>query len=81
MESHLIDFAQAFKITYTYDILASITGERPKVPPSHTQAHMLNTSLLERAYARAYLGNQDAPEAVELRRRIADGSRRALEAQ
>jgi nuclear pore complex protein Nup93 len=81
MESYLSDFAQASKITHTYDILASISGERPKLPPSHTQAHILNASLLERAYARAYLGSQDTPEAVDLRRKIADGSRRALEAQ
>ncbi|KAF9507438.1 hypothetical protein BS47DRAFT_1304038 [Hydnum rufescens UP504] len=71
----------ASKITHTYDILAAISGERPKLPPSHTQAHILNASLLERAYARAYLGSQDTPEAVDLRRKIADGSRRALEAQ
>jgi nuclear pore complex protein Nup93 len=72
---------QASRITHTYDILAAITAERPKIPASHTQAHLLNNALLERAYARAYLGNPESHEAIELRRRIADGSRQALETQ
>ncbi|KAF8323007.1 nucleoporin-interacting protein NIC96 [Cantharellus anzutake] len=71
----------ALRITHTYDILTSITGERPKLPPSHTQAHILNSAVLERAYARAYLGSQESQEALELRKRIAEGSRRALEFQ
>lgn len=61
--------------------MAIISGERPKVPPSHTQAHILNTPSLERTFARAYLSNPESPEAIDLRRRIADGSRRALEDQ
>ncbi len=42
---------------------------------------MLNSTVLERAYASAYLGPQDSQEAFELRKRIADGSRRSLESQ
>jgi len=72
---------QSSKILPTLDILSSITGERPKLPPSHASAHILNTSLLERAYARGYLGKQDSSEAQELRHRIAGGSRSALETQ
>ena len=72
---------QSSKILPTFNILSSITDERPKLPPSHASAHILNTSLLERAYSRGYLGKQDSSEALELRRRIAEGSRRALETQ
>ncbi|KAG8928588.1 hypothetical protein FRC02_006703 [Tulasnella sp. 418] len=63
-------------------ILALITNEQPPLPPSHAQAHLLNnTHVLERAYAKAYLGDPNSPAAVELRKKIVDGSRRALEAQ
>lgn len=49
--------------------------------PSQASAHILNASILERVYARGYLGKQDSPEASELRQKIVDGSRRALESQ
>jgi nuclear pore complex protein Nup93 len=62
-------------------ILSTITFEPPAVPPSHSQAHILNTPLLERAYARAYQDPPESPEAIKLRKRIAEGARRALEQQ
>lgn len=72
---------QSSKILPTFDILSSIVSERPKVAPSHASAHILNSTLLERAYARGYLGKPDTSEAFDLRRKIVDGSRTALESQ
>lgn len=51
------------------------------LPSSHSQAHILNTPLLERSFARAHLGNQDTPAASQLRTRISDGARVGLEKQ
>src|SRR5260370_40142580 len=43
----------------------------------HTPKLMLNSIVLKWAYAHAYLGSQDFQEALKLRKRIADGSRRS----
>ena len=37
--------------------------------------------MLERKFARAYLGDPDTRDAADLRMRIANGARTALEAQ
>ena len=41
----------------------------------------MNAPLSERKFARAYLGDPESREAVELRRQIAKGAREALEEQ
>ena len=41
----------------------------------------MNAPLIERKFARAYLGDPESREAVELRRQIAKGAREALEEQ
>jgi nuclear pore complex protein Nup93 len=65
-----------------FHILAKITGEPPAIPPlAHAGAHILNTPLVERRYARAHLGDPVSREAVELRKQIASGARAALEEQ
>ena len=66
----------------TLHILSKITAEPPSLPPlEHASAHILNTPLFERKYARVYLGDSESREAVDLRRQIAKGSREALEEQ
>ncbi|EIW53679.1 NIC-domain-containing protein [Trametes versicolor FP-101664 SS1] len=68
--------------TQNFHVLAKITGEPASLPPlSHTGAHILNAPLIERKYARAYLGDRESREAVELRRQIAKGARQALQEQ
>ncbi|KAI6022591.1 nucleoporin-interacting protein NIC96 [Pisolithus marmoratus] len=63
-------------------ILVKITGEPPALPPvEHAGAHILNTPLFERKYARAYLGDPESREAASLRAQIAKGGREALEDQ
>jgi hypothetical protein len=47
----------------------------------HASAHILNTPVLERQYAKAYLGPPDSREAINLRKEIAKGAREALEEQ
>jgi hypothetical protein len=40
-----------------FSVLAAITAEPPTLPPlEHASAHVLNTPVFERKYARAYLG-------------------------
>lgn len=66
----------------TYELLASIVNEPQGLPPvEHPAAHLSNAPILERKYARAYLGHSDSQDAIELRQRIAQGAREALEAQ
>ncbi|OJT04938.1 Meiotically up-regulated gene 87 protein [Trametes pubescens] len=68
--------------TQNFHVLAKITGEPASLPPlSHAGAHILNAPLIERKFARAYLGDPESREAVELRRQIAKGAREALEEQ
>ena len=65
-----------------FHVLAKIAGEQPQLPPvSHAGAHVLNTPLMERKHARAYLGDPESRDAVELRKQIARGARHALEEQ
>ncbi|QRW05028.1 nucleoporin-interacting protein NIC96 [Ceratobasidium sp. AG-Ba] len=86
--SALIQTAQTYaesapSIAPTLELLRHMVAEPPSLtlPSSHSQAHILNTPLLERRYARAHLGNQDAPAAAELRTNIANGARVGLEKQ
>ncbi|PIL30799.1 transporter [Ganoderma sinense ZZ0214-1] len=70
------------QIMQNFHVLAKIVGEQPQLPPvSHAGAHILNTPLMERKHARAYLGDPESREAVELRKQIARGARHALEEQ
>lgn len=41
----------------------------------------MNAQILERKWARVYLGNQETKDAADLRRQIARGAREALEEQ
>ena len=69
-------------MTQNFHVLAKITGEPPALPPvEHAGAHILNTPLFERKFARVYLGNADSREAFALRQQVARGSREALEEQ
>lgn len=80
--SHLPSQPRSLQITQTFHILSKITGEPPALPPlSHAGAHILNAPLIERKFARAYLGDTESREAIELRRQIAKGAREALEEQ
>lgn len=70
------------QMTQNFHVLSKITAEPPALPPiEHAGAHILNTPLFERKFARVYLGKQDTREAVGLRQQIAKGSREALEEQ
>ncbi len=70
------------QITHNFCVLAKITGEPPSLPPiAHAGAHILNAPLIERKFARAYLGDPESRDAVELRRQIAKGARESLEEQ
>lgn len=70
------------QMTQNFHVLAKIVGEPPSLPPlEHASAHILNTPLFERRYARTYLGNPDSRDAVALRTQIARGAREALEEQ
>lgn len=63
-------------------MLAKITAEPPALPPvEHAGAHILNTPIFERKYAKAYLGGPESRDAAALRRQIAKGAREALEDQ
>ncbi|KAF8525242.1 nucleoporin-interacting protein NIC96 [Hysterangium stoloniferum] len=63
-------------------ILTKITKEPPALPrQSHGGAHLLNMPIYDRKYARAYLGDENSREAVDLRIQIAHGSKAALEEQ
>lgn len=65
-----------------FAILARITGESPASPPvEHSGAHILNAPVVERKFARVYLGDPESREACALRRQIAKGAREALEEQ
>ncbi|KAG8703494.1 hypothetical protein FRC09_004138 [Ceratobasidium sp. 395] len=86
--SALIQAAQNYaesapSIAPTLELLRYMVAEPPSLtlPSSHSQAHILNTPLLERLYARAHIGNQDAPAASELRTNISNGARVGLEKQ
>ncbi|KAI0056773.1 nucleoporin-interacting protein NIC96 [Artomyces pyxidatus] len=70
------------QMTQNFHILAKITEEPPVLPPlEHAGAHILNTPIFERKYARAYLGDPSSRDAVDLRRQIARGAREAFEEQ
>ncbi|KAM5530437.1 hypothetical protein V8D89_015912 [Ganoderma adspersum] len=70
------------QIMQNFHVLAKIAGEQPQLPPvSHAGAHVLNTPLMERKHARAYLGDPESRDAIELRKQIARGARHALEEQ
>lgn len=69
-------------MTSNFEVLARITAEPPALPPvEHAGAHILNTPIFERKYAKAYLGSPDSRDAAALRRQIAKGAREALEDQ
>lgn len=69
-------------MTQNLHVLAKITAEPPALPPvEHAGAHILNAPLLERKYAKVYLGDPESREAAALRRQIAKGAREALEEQ
>ncbi|EPQ61191.1 NIC-domain-containing protein [Gloeophyllum trabeum ATCC 11539] len=64
------------------ELLCKITQEPPTLPPpEHAGAHILNTPLFERKYARVYLGDPESREAIALRKQIARGAMEALEEQ
>ena len=70
------------QVIQLFHILAKVTGEPPgTLPLAHTGAHILNTPLMERHHAHAYLGDPALREAVELRKQITSGARAALEEQ
>ncbi|KAF9818485.1 hypothetical protein IEO21_02723 [Rhodonia placenta] len=72
----------SYQLTQNLHVLARITEEPTAlVPLEHANAHILNTPLFERRYARAYLGDPESRDAVDLRRQIARGARAALEEQ
>lgn len=80
--SSLVSQPRSFQLTQNFHVLSKITGEPPALPPlEHAGAHILNAPLFERKYARVYLGDPEAPEAVGLRKQIARGAREALEEQ
>jgi nuclear pore complex protein Nup93 len=69
-------------VTHIFHVLSKITAEPPSLPPiEHAGAHILNTPLFERKYARVYLGDPESRDAISLRRQIAKGAREALEEQ
>jgi len=63
----------------TFHILAKITDEPP--PIEDAGENIINAPPFERKYARAYLGDQNSPDAAALRSQIARGAREALEEQ
>lgn len=67
----------------TYQFLATIVDESPPLPSAeHVAAHVPGAGAkVERQFARAYLGDPEKREAVQLRRQIVAGAQRALEAQ
>lgn len=80
----LLRFGQpkGVQMTANFHVLSKITSEPPALPPiEHQGAHILNTPLFERKYARTYLGDPESREAGDLRRQITKGAREALEEQ
>ncbi|KAF7986143.1 hypothetical protein HWV62_38508 [Athelia sp. TMB] len=74
--------SRSHQMTSNFEVLAKITAEPPALPPvEHAGAHILNTPIFERKYAKAYLGSPDSRDAAALRRQIAKGAREALEDQ
>ncbi|KAJ3859420.1 nucleoporin-interacting protein NIC96 [Lentinula novae-zelandiae] len=68
------------QIVFMFTVLANITQEPPSLPPlEHASAHILNSPVFERKYAKAYLTSQTP--AISLRKQIASGARQALEEQ
>lgn len=66
----------------TYQFLASIVDESPAHPSAeHMGASVSSIGTAERKYARAYLGDPERREAMQLRRQIAAGAQRSLETQ
>lgn len=60
-------------------VLLNITKEPPIISqPSHGSAHLLNTPMYERKYARAYLDQQNSQD---MRIQIIRGAKEALEEQ
>ncbi|KAF9076587.1 nucleoporin-interacting protein NIC96 [Rhodocollybia butyracea] len=76
----LIDAAQDNgQIAFMFTVLAKITQEPPALPPlEHASAHILNSPVFERKYAKSYLAATSTPA---LRKQIATGARQALEEQ
>jgi nuclear pore complex protein Nup93 len=69
-------------MTQNFHILSKITCEPPALPPvEHAGAHILNSPLFERKFARVYLGDPGTRDAIALRRQIARGARESLEEQ
>lgn len=69
-------------MTQNFHVLSKITAEPPALPPlEHASAHILNTPIFERKYARVYLGDPESRDAIELRKQITKGAREALEEQ
>jgi nuclear pore complex protein Nup93 len=51
---------RSLQMTVEFRSLAKITMEPPALPPvEHAGAHILNTSIFERKYSKAYLGNPE----------------------
>ncbi|KAJ4487137.1 Nup93/Nic96-domain-containing protein [Lentinula edodes] len=68
------------QIVFMFTVLANITQEPPSLPPlEHASAHILNSPVFERKYAKAYLTSQTP--AISLRKQIVSGARQALEEQ
>ena len=66
----------------TFKTLELIAQEPPALPPiEHLTAHIRNAPMLEHKFQRAYFGDPESRDAVELRKRIAQGAREALELQ
>ncbi|KAF8572687.1 hypothetical protein K439DRAFT_1625599, partial [Ramaria rubella] len=73
----------SFPVVYHLLDATRSTGEEPPALPrqSHNGAHLLNTPLCERKYARAYLADENSREAANLRIQIVQGAKEALEEQ
>ncbi|GJJ09412.1 hypothetical protein Clacol_003634 [Clathrus columnatus] len=65
----------------TLHILLKIIKEPPVYNMSHGNAHLLNSPMYERKYARAYLNRESVQEAHGLRTQIVKGAKEALEEQ
>lgn len=75
-------FLKASMTYQTYQFLASIVDESPALPSAeHMGASVSTIGTAERKYARAYLGDPERREAMQLRRQIAAGAQRSLETQ
>ncbi|KAH7911827.1 Nup93/Nic96-domain-containing protein [Hygrophoropsis aurantiaca] len=74
--------ASSVQMVQNFHVLSKITQEPPALPPvEHAGAHILNSPLFERKYAKVYLGDSESREAAALRTQITKGSREALEDQ